>query len=57
MVVLGPAQGCPGAFVGCLDVDGGLALEHNLRASKRWQNEAWVRCGPTPDAGKGDGGP
>lgn len=53
--LIGPEAGCPAAFVGCLDLDGGLAMERNLRASRRWQAEAWTRCS-VPDAGSKDGG-
>jgi len=42
--LIGPEGGCPAEFAGCLDVDGGLALESNLRASKRWALNAWIRC-------------
>lgn len=39
---------CPPSYVGCLTVDGGLALEKNIRESRLWQQEAWLRCGPLP---------
>jgi len=45
VTVAGPDEGCPSSFVGCLDVDGGLALERRLRASQRWEAEAWALCG------------
>lgn len=51
VLLLGPEQGCPAAFVACLDVDGGLALVHGLEASRSWEREAWVRCGPAQDGG------
>lgn len=51
LVLEGPQAGCPAAFAGCLTPAGGLALETKLRAFHRWQNEAWARCGPVPDAG------
>ena len=51
----GPERGCPDKFVGCIDVDNALRLESNERGSRRWQQEAWTRCGPpppSPDAGR-----
>lgn len=41
----GPDAGCPPQWVGCLGVEAGLALEGRLRASSRWEREAWARCG------------
>lgn len=46
----GPEEGCDPKWLACVDTDAGLALEKNLRASRRWQREAWIRCGPA-DAG------
>lgn len=42
---------CPMQFAACLDVDAGLALEHNLKTNRRWMDEAWIRCRVEPDAG------
>ena len=36
---------CPSQFALCLSVDAGLALEHNIRGHRRWEKEAWIRCG------------
>ena len=44
--------GCPPNFVLCLDVDGGLALEHDIKALRRYNSEAWERCGIQSDAGR-----
>lgn len=38
---------CGEGWVGCLDVEGGLALEAYLRSSQRWMQEAWERCHPS----------
>lgn len=51
----GPERGCPDRYVGCLDVDNALKLESNERAARRWEQEAWTRCGPppaSPDGGR-----
>lgn len=49
-------ESCPAKFSICLDVDAGLALEHNVRAHRRWEKEAWIRCSAVdsgvPDAGR-----
>ena len=50
LTLLGPDKGCPAAFVGCLTVDDGVALDRRLRSSSAWEQEAWMRCGPTPAA-------
>lgn len=42
---------CPEAFVTCLDARSATALADNIEASHRWETEAWIRCGPVPDAG------
>ena len=34
----------------------GARLALNLRHSRSWEREAWIRCGPSPDAGHPDGG-
>lgn len=47
---------CPAQFVLCLDTDGGLDFEHNLRAYREWTKEAWIRCAPLPVPGPVDGG-
>lgn len=49
---------CPAQFALCLDVDGGIGLESNLKAYRRWTQEAWLRCALMPDAGTAgaDGG-
>jgi len=51
--VLGPADGCPAQFTGCLSLAGAQALGKRLQASQEWETEAWIRCGPLPvvDAG------
>lgn len=38
--------------VACLDGPNADALADNLEASQRWQETAWIRCGPSPDAGR-----
>lgn len=40
----GPEDGCPEEWVGCLDLEGALALERYLRASHAWMREASARC-------------
>lgn len=52
--IAGPEAGCPEKFVGCLGVDDALKLESNERHARRWESEAWSRCGPLPDAGTPD---
>lgn len=42
--LVGPEAGCPPQFVGCLTVDGGLALEHNIKGYRRFAKEAVLRC-------------
>lgn len=49
--LLGPDAGCPPKLVGCLDVDGALALERDLRAMRLYVREAWIRCGEGYDGG------
>ncbi len=36
---------CPGQFSLCLDADAGQALEHNVKAYRRYVKEMWIRCG------------
>lgn len=43
--IAGPEDGCPEEWVGCLDLEGALALERYLRASQAWMREASARCG------------
>ena len=50
-----PDGGCPRELPLCLDVDGALALEGNLRALRRYAQEAWLLCGDR-SAGGPDGG-
>lgn len=42
--------GCPAEFAGCLTVDAGWALFHNVSAYRRYTKEMWIRCS-SPDAG------
>lgn len=53
--VEGPETGCPAVFAGCLLPGPGARLAGSLEASRRWQDEAWIRCGPR-DAGSLDAG-
>ena len=42
---------CPSQFALCLDADAGLALEHNIRAFRRYNKEMWIRCSAPSDGG------
>lgn len=42
---------CPPQFALCLDVDAGQALEHNIRAFRRYNKEMWIRCSAPTDGG------
>lgn len=55
VLYVGPPA-CSEIFTACLTSDAASTLESNLVASKRWETEAWLRCGPVPDAGSLDGG-
>jgi len=44
--VAGPEEGCPAPWVACLDVAAAKGLEAYLWAVRRWQADAWSRCGP-----------
>jgi hypothetical protein len=47
---------CPAQFALCLGVDAGLALEHNIKAHRRWEKEAWIRCSAVDGGVRIDGG-
>lgn len=40
-------------WIVCLDRKQALALEDWVRASRRWMDDAWLRCGPGPEDAPG----
>ena len=50
-VVVTSGVECPSQFSGCLRIDEGLALDHNIRAYRRYVKEVWARCAVLVDGG------
>src|SRR5690606_26730348 len=46
-------RGCEEPWIVCLDREQALALEDWVRASRRWMDDAWLRCGPGPEGPPG----